>query len=651
MSLFKIYRNFILGLTVLFTTLSAFVFSGDAFAGKITSVSGKAWVLQSNRVKKQASVGNQFDNGDTLMTGARSFMQVEFIDGSKLNMVGKSELLVSDVSYEKSQGSANMDLESKGGLYQFFGGGIDKVAPSKFRMHTSNATIGIQGSSFSLKDELGKNREFSGFGVSLKLDQNRLTEVLKIAAEGKSGSRSKEQIKKDLKSAVQVFSKDEGPVSTQNADGGLEIFYPPRNEGQSSTVVTSIDTSGNVVHSVQNMSPESYFQGEATVAFGSSLPTGLLQGIQFDDEQPSEVVEDFYNEIKDAGEELSEKVKDLEKILNDPDSSLSDIVDEVESFAETLVDVSKAVSSANLDFQENIVEHLSLEENVNADAIKEAKFQAIDEKREVIDSIFDNQEKIIKDFKSVTDPSELNKLIDESQGVSNEGAKDLEKVDPSSASPSKTQETTGDQTQDTRTTTKATTVNTTTEALQDTVQKDTQENTVNVAQDDAVNQVENPIITPLGPSFVELLNRSSDAGLSQTGSGTYITDSGEVHTGDAYLFNTSGDFTSIQDEHNAANTPATNINSLSQMTSMQYSPPLTENKQAALHSEVIKFAARNGYSVNSEILKDGKGDRSALIRKQKQEIYNNVTLPEINELVTDPNALYSIQPLERRRAF
>ena len=84
---------------------------------------------------------------DTLRTGDKTRLLVDFVDGSKLSLGDNSELLIDEMIYDPGKkGKGALRLAK--GVFRFVTGQINKVPGGQLVLSTPVATIGIRGTDF-----------------------------------------------------------------------------------------------------------------------------------------------------------------------------------------------------------------------------------------------------------------------------------------------------------------------------------------------------------------------------------------------------------------------------------------------------------------------------------------------------------------------
>lgn len=89
--------------------------------------------------------------GDTLITGNRSYAVIAFTDKSRVTLQSNTRFRIDEMRYDKTKPKASSSLFSllKGGL-RAVTGLVGKLAPERYRMRTSIATIGVRGTGYDM---------------------------------------------------------------------------------------------------------------------------------------------------------------------------------------------------------------------------------------------------------------------------------------------------------------------------------------------------------------------------------------------------------------------------------------------------------------------------------------------------------------------
>lgn len=126
-------------LLVLFLLLASTL---HASIGKITALRGEADITRGNE-HIGASVGTKLEEGDTILTAAKSKLQILFNDKTVISLGQKSSFKIDEYLFDKNKPVAKFSVGS--GFFKSITGKIGKIAPKQFKIKTANATIGVRG--------------------------------------------------------------------------------------------------------------------------------------------------------------------------------------------------------------------------------------------------------------------------------------------------------------------------------------------------------------------------------------------------------------------------------------------------------------------------------------------------------------------------
>lgn len=114
--------------------------------GIVVSSKGKTFLLRNSGKKVFARSKSEVFEKDHIKTADQGYLQVTFSDGSILKLIGKSDISVDHFIFDQGEKKASGQLSTDGATFVFLSGKIGKVAPENFKIKTSQATIGIKGS-------------------------------------------------------------------------------------------------------------------------------------------------------------------------------------------------------------------------------------------------------------------------------------------------------------------------------------------------------------------------------------------------------------------------------------------------------------------------------------------------------------------------
>lgn len=150
----------------------------------IVSLKGIGIIKKPDGTKAVVHIKIPLHEGDRIETGADSFIQIEFIDQSKISIYENSDFTIKSYSY-KSSNDVKYTSKIDNGLISFMSGNIGKISPQEFTIETATATIGIRGTSGEVLSFDGTVPHFpktlevmkkGGLGISLNLPSLSIAE-------------------------------------------------------------------------------------------------------------------------------------------------------------------------------------------------------------------------------------------------------------------------------------------------------------------------------------------------------------------------------------------------------------------------------------------------------------------------------------------
>jgi hypothetical protein len=119
--------------------------SVHASVGSVAALKGKAAVIRNNTALP-AKVGLALQKDDQIKTDAKTKMQIIFSDETIITIGKNSHFAVNEYIADSSDQKADFSLFK--GTMRTISGGIGKANPSKFKIKTKTATMGIRGTNF-----------------------------------------------------------------------------------------------------------------------------------------------------------------------------------------------------------------------------------------------------------------------------------------------------------------------------------------------------------------------------------------------------------------------------------------------------------------------------------------------------------------------
>jgi len=132
---------------ILFILLSLNAFG---YIGNIMALKGQAEV--HNSAIHTAYSGMKITKGDTIITQNKTRVQIMLKDDTVITIGGNSSFKFENFFFDGTKKS-HISMRTHRGFFRAVTGKISKLAPERFKVKTSSATIGIRGTDFSVKVE------------------------------------------------------------------------------------------------------------------------------------------------------------------------------------------------------------------------------------------------------------------------------------------------------------------------------------------------------------------------------------------------------------------------------------------------------------------------------------------------------------------
>lgn len=139
-------------------------------AGSVVAFKGQVEAIDATGAGRELRKADTVNVGDTVRTGAGSYVVVEFVDGARATVRPNSELRIDQYAYGTGDDSAVMNLV-KGGL-RAVTGSIAQDRPESYKVKTNVATLGVRGTEFALRlceqDCSEEARRFAGLSQGIE---------------------------------------------------------------------------------------------------------------------------------------------------------------------------------------------------------------------------------------------------------------------------------------------------------------------------------------------------------------------------------------------------------------------------------------------------------------------------------------------------
>lgn len=134
-----------------FIALLLFIISHQAVSavGVVSAMRGEADLIRNDQSSPLA-LNTQIEKEDGIKTGAKTKVQVTFKDRTVITIGRNSSFLIADYLHDNADNSKFQGTLTKG-FMRTMTGKIGKLAPSRFKIKTKTATIGIRGTIFTVQ--------------------------------------------------------------------------------------------------------------------------------------------------------------------------------------------------------------------------------------------------------------------------------------------------------------------------------------------------------------------------------------------------------------------------------------------------------------------------------------------------------------------
>ncbi|OGV73159.1 MAG: hypothetical protein A3K19_15070 [Lentisphaerae bacterium RIFOXYB12_FULL_65_16] len=123
--------------------------AGPETIGMVVAVRGDVQAIDAKRETRKLELKGPILLGDTVKTGPRGRVQLNFRDNTTVNLGRDTEVVFENYQFNETKKEGAMVTEVKEGAFRIMGGAITKISPDNFQTKTPTATIGIRGSFFA----------------------------------------------------------------------------------------------------------------------------------------------------------------------------------------------------------------------------------------------------------------------------------------------------------------------------------------------------------------------------------------------------------------------------------------------------------------------------------------------------------------------
>jgi len=122
----------------------------SAHVGIVKRLTGEVEVKRNKKVLLLKK-GSSIENGDMILTKAKSSIGIIFDDGTRLSLGSKAIFVINRFIVQPSKKKYNVDLELKKGKAVFSSGKIGKLSPKSVKFRIPTGVIGIRGTKFAVE--------------------------------------------------------------------------------------------------------------------------------------------------------------------------------------------------------------------------------------------------------------------------------------------------------------------------------------------------------------------------------------------------------------------------------------------------------------------------------------------------------------------
>jgi len=134
-------------IVILLFMMNSLVLANIAIVKKMT---GKVELKRNNKMVS-LQIGSGLENGDIIMSKAKSSIGIIFDDGTRLSLGEKAIFVINKFKVKPSKKEYDVDLNLKKGKAVFESGKVGKLAPKSVKFRIPEGIIGIRGTKFAVE--------------------------------------------------------------------------------------------------------------------------------------------------------------------------------------------------------------------------------------------------------------------------------------------------------------------------------------------------------------------------------------------------------------------------------------------------------------------------------------------------------------------
>ncbi len=220
-----------------FFILSVSLFASNV-VGKFTQVNGNVKVQHENKLVV-ATNNMAIYKSDKIYTYNNSMAKILLLDDTQITLQENTFFQVSKYIYDPQNKDNNqVQLNFFKGQFETITGKIGKLNPSKFKLKTKNASIGIRGT--VIEGSVGETTDIiactfglisvTSNGITQMVQQGQMTKVDRALAPTKPEAYDKQILKKNVSKEINISMTKEATPKAETADTQEEVVNEPTPE-------------------------------------------------------------------------------------------------------------------------------------------------------------------------------------------------------------------------------------------------------------------------------------------------------------------------------------------------------------------------------------------------------------------------------------
>lgn len=121
-----------------------------SYIGQIMAIRGEVNIKKENKNLIKAKSGMKIETKDEIITASHTRTQIILNDDTTITIGSNSSFKFEEYAFDNTTNS-HLKMRSNRGFFRSITGKIGKIAPKRFKVETSSATIGIRGTDFSVR--------------------------------------------------------------------------------------------------------------------------------------------------------------------------------------------------------------------------------------------------------------------------------------------------------------------------------------------------------------------------------------------------------------------------------------------------------------------------------------------------------------------